>query len=146
MIAEDSAALLGLLIAALGIWAGHAFDMPELDGVASMLIGILLAAVAVLLMRESRGLVIGEGVRRDTTRHIRAMVAAEPSVRQVAMPLSMYIGPDEVLLTIDVEFDPTINAGELVKSIELRIRERFPRMRRIYIEPREKLDFERLPA
>ncbi len=89
VIAEDSAALIGLGIAAVGIWASHARDMPELDGLASILIGVLLAAVAIVLMRESRGLVIGEGIRRETAQQIRDLVRAMPSVRDASMPLSI---------------------------------------------------------
>ncbi len=72
VLAEDSAALLGLAIAAAGIYLSHRLEMPELDGVASLVIGLLLAGVAVLLIRESRGLLIGEGVRPETARAIRA--------------------------------------------------------------------------
>jgi cation diffusion facilitator family transporter len=65
VVAEDSAALLGLAIAALGVFCSHWLDMPVLDGAASVLIGVLLAAVATLLIHESRGLLIGEGVDRE---------------------------------------------------------------------------------
>jgi cation diffusion facilitator family transporter len=107
VIAEDSAALTGLAIAAVGVWGSHAFDRPILDGAASVAIGVLLAGVAVLLIRESRSLLIGEGIRPDTARAIRARAAADPRVREVGVPLSMYIGPDEILLTLDLEFQPS---------------------------------------
>jgi divalent metal cation (Fe/Co/Zn/Cd) transporter len=137
VIAEDSAALLGLLFAAVGVWASHRLELPVLDGVASVMIGLLLAAVAVLLIRESRGLLVGEGVRRDTAVAIRSIALADRRVQAVGWPLSMYIGPDEVLLTFDVQFLPGVSAGQVaaaVRAIELRIRERFPKIRRIYIE------------
>src|SRR5512139_46369 len=70
VLAEDGAALAGLFIAAVGIWLAHAFDRPELDGAASMLIGLLLAGVAVLLVREARGLLVGEGIRPETAEAI----------------------------------------------------------------------------
>src|SRR5205085_3576906 len=98
VLAEDGAALLGLAIAAAGVWASHALDRPALDGVASMLIGGVLAGMAVLLIHESRGLLVGEGVRDDTARDIRRIAARHPAVRRVDAPLSMYIGADEVLL------------------------------------------------
>jgi cation diffusion facilitator family transporter len=139
VLAEDAAALAGLAIAALGIYASHRLEMPRLDGAASVLIGVLLAGVAVLLIRESRGLLIGEGLRRDTAHEIRRMVAAHHDVRKVGLPLSMYIGADEVLLTLDVEFDkqaPAEDVAAAIESIEREIRERYPRIKRIYIEAR----------
>ena len=137
VIAEDSAALLGLVFAAAGIWASHYFNVPELDGVASVLIGLLLAAVAVLLIRESRGLLVGEGIGPNTAREIRRIALADARVVGAGRPLSMYIGPEEVLLTLDVRFSPDIagdGIAETVRSIEAKIRETFPRIRRIYIE------------
>ncbi len=73
VLAEDAAALIGLAIAATGIALSHRLQMPVLDGVASLLIGLLLAGVALLLIRESRGLLIGEGIRPETAQAIRAM-------------------------------------------------------------------------
>jgi len=143
VLAEDGAALLGLLIAATGIYASHALDMPVLDGVASLGIGLLLAAVAGLLVFESRSLIIGEGLRPDSVREVRRMAGTEAAVRGVSPPLSMYIGPDEVLLTMDVEFDPEVGAAEVaaaVERIEHRLRKRFPMLRRIYIEARPHAD------
>ena len=139
VIAEDSAALAGLAVAAAGIWLGHRYDMPELDGAASVVIGLLLAGVAVLLIRESRGLLIGEGMQAETTRAIRRMVADDPTVRTVGQVLSMYIGADQVLVTLDVEFEDDTDAGAIeqaIERIEEAIRERYPKATRIYIEPR----------
>ena len=139
VLAEDSAALIGLAIAALGVWASKRFGMPVLDGVASLLIGVLLAAVAVLLIREARGLLIGEGIRPETAQEIRRLALEAPGVRAVGPILSMYIGPEEILLTLDVEFDPDVTADDVARSVnrvETAIRERYPKMRRIYVEAR----------
>jgi cation diffusion facilitator family transporter len=138
VIAEDSAALAGLAIAAAGVYASHRLHMPRLDGVASMAIGLLLAGVAVLLIRESRGLLIGEGIRPDTAVAIRQLVAAEPGVVEVGHLLSMYVGPDEALLTFEVVFDADVPASDIaatIRHVEQAIRERFHTLRRIYIEP-----------
>jgi cation diffusion facilitator family transporter len=143
VVAEDAAALAGLAIAALGVYFSHRLDRPELDGLASVAIGVLLAGVAVLLIRESRGLLVGEGLRRDTAREIVRMVREHPRVRQVGLPLSMYIGADEVLLTLDVEFDRQAPAAEVaaaIESMERRIRERYARIKRIYIEARASIE------
>lgn len=139
VLAEDAAALAGLAVAAIGIFISHRYDMPQADGAASVAIGALLAGVAVLLIREARGLLIGEGIRADTAAAIRELIGRHPLVRRVGPMLSMYIGPDEVLLTLDVEFDPKASAGDIstaVKSLEAEIRSRFDKITRIYIEAR----------
>ena len=139
VVVEDGAALLGVAIAGAGVWASHAFDQPALDGVASVLIGLLLAGVAVLLVHESHGLLVGEGVRDDTAREIQHLASRHPKVRSARPPLSMYIGADEVLLTMDVEFHdgtPAEEVARTIESVECEIRRRYPQIRRIYIEAR----------
>ena len=138
VMAEDAAALAGLAIAALGIFASHKLDMPRLDGVASMAIGVLLAGVAVLLVHESRGLLVGEGVRPETARAIQDIARAEPGVRDVGPVLSMYVGAEDVLVTFAVHFAPQLPAGEVaeaIRRIESTVRARFPKVRRIFVEP-----------
>ncbi|MDP9991330.1 cation diffusion facilitator family transporter [Variovorax boronicumulans] len=140
VLAEDSAALVGLLVAALGIYLGHALDMPVLDGVASVVIGVLLAGVAVLLIAQARGLLIGEGIRPETARAIRAIAMEQPSVEDVGHVLSMYIGADEALVIVDVNFKDDIStgeAGDAIAAIETEVRARFPTIRRIFIEATE---------
>jgi cation diffusion facilitator family transporter len=139
VLAEDGAALLGLALAAAGIFFSERLDRPELDAAASIAIGVLLAGVAVLLVRESRGLLIGEGLRADTIARLRAVIEAHPLVRRVGRMLSMYIGPEEVLLTLDVQFAPEASAAEVanaVTELEKDISSRYPRITRIYIEAR----------
>ncbi len=137
VLAEDSAALAGLLIAAVGIGLSHALDRPEIDGGASILIGVLLAGVAVLLMRESRGLLIGEGIKPETAAAIRSIASSQAKVRDVGRVLSMYVGPDDALVTMDLDFDEGTAADEAAQAIaevERRVRERFPKIRRLFIE------------
>ena len=139
VLAEDGAALLGLLLAAGGVYASHALDMPVLDGAASVAIGILLAGVAVLLMRESHGLLIGEGIQRETANAIMALAEAHASVARAQPPLSMYMGSNEVLLAMDVEFVAGTSADTVVNTVEAienEIGKRYPRINRIYIEAR----------
>jgi cation diffusion facilitator family transporter len=137
VMAEDSAALVGLAIAAAGIAASHAFDMPWLDGAASVLIGVLLAGVAVLLIRESRGLLIGEGIRPETARAIRGIALAQPKVRDVGRVLSMYVGPDDALVTMDLDFDEgtaAADAATAIATVEKQVRARYPMIKRLFIE------------
>lgn len=137
VLAEDAAALAGLFVAALGIASSHALAMPQLDGVASILIGVLLAGVAVALVRESRGLLIGEGIRPETAQAIRSIALAQPNVRDVGRVLSMYIGPDDVLVTMDLDFDDgttAADAGSDIAAVERQVRERYPMIKRLFIE------------
>lgn len=148
VLAEDSAALAGLLAAAIGVYASHRLDMPRIDGAASVVIGLLLAGVAVLLIREARGLLIGEGVQPATARAIRDLALATNGVRTAAWPLSMYIGAEEVLLTLDVTFDPGRSAADVANAIaalEAAIRDRYPQIKRIYIEAGRHSTAETLP-
>jgi divalent metal cation (Fe/Co/Zn/Cd) transporter len=137
VLAEDSAALVGLVIAAIGVYASHAFNEPALDGVASMAIGLLLAGVAVLLIRESRGLLVGEGVSPTLAREIRELATQEDAVRQAGPVLSMYVGPEDVLVTFDVHVRPELSSGDVaatVQRIQQRVKERCPAVTRLYIE------------
>ena len=139
VLAEDAAALAGLAVAAVGIYVSHRFGLPEADGAASVVIGAILAGVAVLLVREARGLLIGEGIRPETAAAIRQLLSRHPLVRRVGPLLSMYIGPDEVLLTTDVEFDAQASAADAaaaITALEREIRAHFDKITRIYIEAR----------
>ena len=140
VLAEDSAALVGLIVAAIGIYLSHELDIPELDGAASVVIGLLLAGVAVLLVRESRGLLIGEGIRPETAREIRRIATAQASVHDVGQILSMYIGPEEVLVTLDLHFEDgtrTDDAAAAMTVIQKEVREKFPTIKRLFIEAGE---------
>jgi cation diffusion facilitator family transporter len=137
VMAEDGAALAGLAIAAGGVCASHVLNIPELDGLASMLIGLLLAGVAVLLIHESRSLLVGEGIRPETARRIRELANSHPEIEHVGTPLSMYLVRDAVLLTLDVEFrdgTPAERVASTVAALEREVRQQFPVIRHIYVE------------
>jgi cation diffusion facilitator family transporter len=139
VMAEDAAALLGLAIAALGIWGSRHFGLPRIEAVASIGIGLLLCAVATVLVMESRGLLVGEGIRRQTAVAIRRIAREAPRVAAVGDLRSMYVGRDSVLLAMDVQFDPRASARDVattIDEIERQVRDRFPPIRQIYIEPR----------
>ena len=134
---EDSAAMLGLLVAFLGIFLGHRLNNPYLDGVAAIIIGLILAVVAVLLAYESKGLLVGEGASRETVENICALAQKDPAVERVMPPLTMHFGPQEVLLNLDIKFSPGLSAEEIeaaVDRMEAAIRKRHPEIKRIFIE------------
>ena len=150
---DNLAAVAGLAFAFLGIFLGDRFGLPYLDGIASILIGLTLAAVAVVLVRESKGLLIGEGMDKQTLDRIRRLAESDQAVIRVAGPLTMYFGPESILLALDVEFENGLSAAEVtaaVDRLEKNIRTAYPRIKRIFIEaeslskgqPESKLPFE----
>jgi cation diffusion facilitator family transporter len=136
---EDTAALLGLVAAFLGVFLAHRLDSPYMDGSASIVIGLILAAVAVFLAYESKSLLIGEGADRETLARIRALAEADDDVASVHDPLTMHFGPRTVLLTVDIEFRKGLSASDVhaaVARVERAIRTAYPRITRIFIESR----------
>jgi cation diffusion facilitator family transporter len=142
VLAEDSVALAGLAVAALGIFFSHRLGMPVLDGVASVVIGLLLAGVAILLIRESRGLLIGEGLQRSSAQAIRRIALDHAAVRSVGAIRSMYVGADQVLVATAIEFNDHTNTPDLertIEEIEQAVRQRFPQITHMYIEARSEV-------
>lgn len=139
VLAEDFAALLGLAVAGLGIWLSHHFQMPVFDGGASIVIGLLLAAVASFLVGQSRGLLTGEGLQLKTARDVRTLAMTHADVKAVGPIRSMYIGSSEVLAAMAIEFKDDADVPRIeatIESIEQAVRSAFPKITRIYIEPR----------
>jgi len=137
VMAEDSAALAGLAAAAVGVFGSHSLGLAAFDAGASVVIGLLLCGVSTLLIVQSRKLLVGQAVESETADAIRAIAQSEPSVHRAGWPLTMYLGPDDVLLVLDAEFTAGVPAEEVsraVNRIETAVRERFPRIGRIYIE------------
>jgi cation diffusion facilitator family transporter len=134
---DNLAALVGLLIAFLGIYLGQRLHQPNLDGLASILIGLTLAAVAVVLAIESKGLLIGEGMDKAMLQSIRQLAERDRAVVRVGRPLTMYFGPQSILLALEVEFEGGLSAAEVtaaVDRIEKSIRSKYPNVERIFIE------------
>ncbi len=134
---EDAAALLGLIAAFIGIFLAHYFNNPYFDGAASIVIGLILSSVALLLVYESKGLLVGEGADAQTLENIRKLAEAEKGVKKVINPLTMYFGPHTILLTVDIEFDKKLSAAEVeetVDRLEKNIRGQYPDIKHIYIE------------
>jgi divalent metal cation (Fe/Co/Zn/Cd) transporter len=134
---EDSAALIGLAIAALGIVLGHAFDNPYFDPAASVLIGLLLVGAAFALARETGALLVGEGIGRDATRKVREVFERDPAIMNVAELQSMQLGPDEVLLTASVQFKRGMRIDEVeaaIERLEKAVAALYPSIRHIYFE------------
>jgi cation diffusion facilitator family transporter len=137
LVLEDLADIIGIGIAALGIFLGHYFHNPYLDGAASIGVGLVLAGVAVLLARESKGLLIGEGASERELAAISSAARGDPDVVAVRRPVTIYFGPRSVLVAMDVEFRPeltTAQVADAVDRLESRMREQDPDIKHIYIE------------
>lgn len=140
---EDSAALVGLVVAGCGVWTSHWLADPRLDGYASIVIGLILAAVAVVLARESKGLLIGERADPAVIARVRALVAAYPEVTAVNHVRTIHTGPRTVFVAISADFDDrlTMGAGEtLIESMETALRAEMPELNSIYIRPEKSAD------
>ncbi len=135
---EDSAALIGLLIALAGIAAAHAFDIPELDGVASLGIGLLLAATAVFLAREAKGLLMGEAASPEIQSRLLAIVQADPAVRSANGVVTVHLGPNQIVASLSVEFEDHASVNEVeacVERVEARLKAEVPEISGVFIKP-----------
>jgi cation diffusion facilitator family transporter len=136
---EDSAAMLGLMIAFLGIWLTHATGIVYFDGIASILIGLLLAATAIWLAFETKGLLIGESANQWIVSGVRELVSNEASVDAVNEVLTMHMGPEYILVNISLDFSDDLPAGEvekIVASLDGKIKTKYDKVKRIFIEAR----------
>jgi len=134
---EDLAALAGLVVAFVGIFLSHHYANPTFDAAASIVIGVILCVVALTLVYETRGLLIGESANPEIVASIRDIVEQDPAIRAARTPLTMHLGPVDILLNLDVEFEPGLSARDQVAAVtrlEEAIRRRHPAIRRIYIE------------
>jgi len=134
---ENVAAMLGLVFAFLGILLSRRLGMPVLDGVASIAIGVMLAGVSCVLIHESRSLMLGEGADPAAVADIRRLVESDAAVVRARRPLSMYFGPDQILIALDVQFRPGLSSEEVEKAvdrIEAAVRRRLPQVRYIFLE------------
>ncbi|HET8656669.1 MAG TPA: cation diffusion facilitator family transporter [Longimicrobiaceae bacterium] len=139
VVLEDAAALGGLVVAFLGILIGHLLNEPRIDGGASIVIGLLLAAVAVFLIRESRMLLVGESADPALVAEVRRIAQADPAVDRVWPPLTLQHGPKNVLLNMEIQFRCGLSTAELTSAIdriERSVRRRFPVVQQIFIEAR----------
>jgi divalent metal cation (Fe/Co/Zn/Cd) transporter len=133
---EDSAGLIGAVLAFLGIFLGQIFHSRYFDPAASIFIGLLLAAVSLLLGRESGALLVGERTNRARIRRVKKILEEDPAVEAVGDILTMQMGPDQVLLTVEIRFRRGLDVQQVESAIDRsRIRQQEPTIRKIFIEP-----------
>ena len=134
---EDSAALLGLLIALLGIWLAQVTGNPVFDGVASILIGVILGGTAIWLAIETKGLLIGEGANKEVISSIRSIAESFDEVEKVNELLTMHMGPEFILVNISIRFKRrqlTRDIEAVIQDIDSVIKEKHGFVKRIFVE------------
>ncbi|MBJ6108482.1 cation transporter [Hymenobacter sp. BT523] len=134
---ENLAALVGLALAGIGVFLGHLLNNPYFDGGASIAIGLLLMLVAVFLVGRTKGLLVGAGVDADTLANLERIARAQPQVREIRSPLTMYLGPNDVIMALDVDFADNLTSTQVAAAVEHlqdAIREEHPEVQRIFIE------------
>lgn len=140
---EDTAALAGLVIAGVGIWASHAFDDPRIDGVASIIIGVLLGVVAAFLAREAKGLLIGEGADPEIVARVHAIVDGHAAITSVNHVRTIHTAPTSIFVAISADFHDSLTMGEaetLIEGIETALKKAIPELSSIYIRPEKRED------
>lgn len=145
---EDTAALTGLLIAFVCITGAWYFEMPELDGIGSIGIGLVLALTAALLARECKGLLIGEAALPGVQERIMKLAAADPAVHRVNGLVTSHLGPEDIVAALSIEFEDRLRVPELercVERIEDGIRAEIPEIRQVFIKPQTRRDWDAEP-
>ena len=140
---EDSAALAGLIIAAVGIWLSHATGDARIDGGASIAIGLILAAVAILLAREAKELLIGEAADPALIDTIRRIVEAHPEISAINHVRTIHTAPDSIFVAVSADFEDALRMGRaeaLIEVIEGELKAASPLISSIYIRPEKRED------
>ena len=143
---EDSAAMAGLTIALSGILGAQLLHMPQLDGAASIGVGLVLATVALFLAYETKGLLIGESASPQLEAAILAAAAEEPSVKQVNGLFTVHLGPDQVVAELSVEFQADSVAAEIedaVERIEQAVASEYPEVAGLFVKPQSAQEWQR---
>ncbi|HDZ37610.1 MAG TPA: cation transporter [Marinobacter sp.] len=134
---EDSAAIIGLLVAMAGIFLADHTGMYWMDGAASVIIGLILGGTAIWLAYETKGLLIGEAANKPVVAGIRKIATETPQINEVNELLTMHMGPDFVLVNLSVKFTPQNSVAELeqvIADLDERIKQAYPQVKRMFVE------------
>jgi cation diffusion facilitator family transporter len=140
---EDSAALLGLMIAAAGVWASHEFGDSRIDGIASVAIGLALAIVALLLAREAKGLIIGEAADPLLIEQLRSAIAAREEITSVNHVRTIHMAPNAIFVAISADFRDELAMGDaehLIEEMETHLKAISSAISSVYIRPEKRAD------
>ena len=134
---EDSAAMLGLIVAFLGVLLSQMSGILIFDGIASVIIGLILVGTSIWLAYETKGLLIGESANKSVIRGIRDTLQGRSNINHVNEILTMHMGPDFILANISVDFADAISAQDVeadIAAIDRSIKQKYPQIKRVFIE------------
>jgi divalent metal cation (Fe/Co/Zn/Cd) transporter len=134
---EDSAAIIGLAIAFMGILLSHITGSTTYDAAAAVIIGLILAVTAIMLASETKSLLIGESANKEVVQGIREIASLSKEIKKVNEVLTMHMGPDFILVNISVDFVDPILATEVeatVAGLDSAIKKAYPQVQRIFVE------------
>ena len=137
VIVEDSAALVGLAIAFVGVFLSETTGNPLYDAISSISIGVLLTIVATALVSKTKGLLVGESASPETRASIREIVRTDDAVSDSEPPITLHLGPRDVMLALNIEFMDKLSADDIeaaIRRIERKIRDEHSEVKRIFIE------------
>ncbi|MGP1386728.1 MAG: cation diffusion facilitator family transporter [Thainema sp.] len=137
VIFEDFAALIGLAIAFTGVLVSQLTHNGLYDSIASIVIGLLLTGVAIVLVAETKGLLVGESASVEVQASIREIIQSDESVSQMGSPITLHLGPSDILLALNIEFNDGLSSDDIetaICRIEHTIRESHQEVKRIFIE------------
>jgi cation diffusion facilitator family transporter len=137
VLGEDTADVLGILVAFGGVFLSHQLNNPLIDGAASIVIGIILITVAIFLTSESKSLIVGESANMALVQHIRELAEADPAIKKVRRLLTMQFGPNQILVNIDLQFQTDLSSSEIfttINRIEQSIQKHYPEATQIFVE------------
>lgn len=140
---EDTAAMLGLMVAFIGVFCAHMLEIEWADGAASVVIGIILALAAWVLAQETKGLLIGEAASPQTARDVRQIIGRYGEIRHINELKSMHLGPADILMVVSIDFHDnmtSVRVEETVSEIEKAVKEMHPQITRLFIEVQSEED------
>lgn len=134
---EDSAAMLGLIVAFIGVFLTQVTGILIFDGIASIIIGVILGGTAIWLAHETKGLLIGESADLEIIEGIQKMGNGMEAIQMVKEVLTLHMGPQYILVTINADFVSVLNSDELeaaTAELSNQIKKAYPRVKRVFIE------------
>ena len=134
----DTAELIGIALAAVGVTLHYFTDQAFWDGAASIAIGLLLVGVAYALGRENKSMLIGQALPQEVREGICEVIAESPGIDKVVELLTMQLAPDEVLVAARIDLDDESTGADLEQyadEVERRVRSDFPEVRNVFLDP-----------
>jgi divalent metal cation (Fe/Co/Zn/Cd) transporter len=138
VLAEDTAGLAGIAVAASGTLLATSFNLPAADGIASIVVGMVLAVVGWVLVRESKGLLIGEQAGSELSQSILALAEEQDGVEGANGVIATHLAPEQIVATLSLEFSDDLRTPQIeeaVRSLEARIRDKHPEVVALFVKP-----------